>query len=283
MDLLIITGLSGAGRTRAADICEDLNYYCVDNLPAALLPRFAELCMAAGGRYEHTALVMDVRSVREPKELGEALAALDGLSCTVRVLYLEATPETITRRYKESRRRHPLAAEGESLRAALAREAALLAPLRERADLVIDTSGMSLNRLKSRIRGLLTPDEPGFTVNLVSFGYKNGIPAEADFVFDVRCLPNPFYQNELRALSGLDAPVAEYIFRDGTAQELLERLAAFLAFALPLFRQDRAELTVAVGCTGGHHRSVCIAQALADRLEGRPGVCVSVTHRDKEH
>lgn len=281
MDLLIITGLSGAGRTRAADICEDLNYYCVDNLPAALLPRFAELCMAAGGRYEHTALVMDVRSVRDHDELNAALASLDGLPCTVRVLYLEATPEVILRRYKESRRRHPLAESGGSIRTALESEAALLLPLRERADLIIDTSGMSLNRLKSRIRGLLQPDEPTFTVNVASFGYKNGIPPEADYVFDVRCLPNPYYEDGLRALTGLDPAVAAFIFRDGTAQRLLDRMIGFISFVLPLFGHDRTELTVAVGCTGGHHRSVALAQALADALE-KGGASVSVSHRDME-
>jgi len=281
MDLLIITGLSGAGRTRAADVCEDLNYYCMDNMPAALLPRFAELCMAAGGRYEHTALVMDVRSVRDHDELNAALAALDGMSCTVRVLYLEATPEVILRRYKESRRRHPLAVSGENIRTALEREAALLAPLRERADLIIDTSGMSLNRLKARIRTLLQPDEPTFTVNVVSFGYKNGIPPESDFVFDVRCLPNPYYEDELRTLTGLDSGVYAYVFRDGTAQGLLDEMARFVSGAVPLFGHDRTELTVAVGCTGGRHRSVAMAQALADALE-KSGVNVSVTHRDME-
>lgn len=281
MDILIITGLSGAGRTRAADVCEDLNYYCVDNLPAALLPRFAELCLAAGGRYEHTALVMDVRSVRDHAELNAALAALDSLPCTVRILYLEATPEVIQRRYKESRRRHPLSGPGEPIDDALERETALLTPLRERADLIIDTSGMSLNRLKSRIRGLLQPDEPCFTVNVMSFGYKNGIPAEADYVFDVRCLPNPYYEDALRSLTGLDAAVTEYIFRDGTANRLLDEMTGFVSFALPLFAHDRTELTVAVGCTGGRHRSVALAQALADALE-KNDVSVLAVHRDME-
>ena len=281
MDLLIITGLSGAGRTRAADICEDLNYYCVDNLPAALLPRFAELCLAAGGRYEHTALVMDVRSVRDHDEIRAAISALSGLPCAVRILYLEAKPEAILRRYKESRRPHPLAASGESISAALERESALLAPLREKADLIIDTTGMSLNRLKAEIRGLLQPDEPCFTLNVESFGYKNGVPAEADFVFDVRCLPNPYYEDALRSMTGLDAAVAEYVFRDGAAQKLLDAMTDFIALALPMFGGDRTELTVAVGCTGGHHRSVAMAQAFADAME-RAGVSVSLTHRDLE-
>ena len=282
MDLLIITGLSGAGRTRAADICEDLNYYCVDNLPAALLPKFAEISLAAGGRYEHTALVMDVRSVRDHDELRAALQALDSLSCTVRVIYLEATQETILRRYKESRRPHPLAGSGESISDALEREAALLAPLRERADLIIDTTGMSLNRLKARIRDLLQPEAPRFTLNVVSFGFKNGAPAEADFVFDVRCLPNPYYEDALRTMTGLDPEVTEYIFRDGTTRSYLDAMVSFVSLALPMFGHDRTELTVAVGCTGGHHRSVAMAQALADHLENN-GVSVSIVHRDVEH
>jgi len=280
LELLIITGLSGAGRTRAADICEDLNYYCVDNLPAALLPRFAELCLAAGERYEHTAIVMDVRAVRDRDELETARRALAELPCQVRILYLEASFQTILRRYKESRRPHPLAGNGESIQAALERESELLAPLRERADLVIDTTGLSLSRLRESILGLLQPDEPRFHLNIQSFGYKNGIPPEADYVFDVRCLPNPYYDDALRTLTGLDSEVKSYVFRDGSAQKLLEELTRLISFTLPLFAYDRNELTVAVGCTGGRHRSVAMAQALAQAAADLPGVSVSVTHRD---
>lgn len=282
MELLIITGLSGAGKTRAADICEDLNYYCVDNLPAALLPRFAALCGAAAGRYERAALVMDVRSVRDQDELRGALTALEALDGTCRVIYLEAKRDTIVRRYKESRRRHPLEGDGVTLRQALEREAELLAPLRERADLIIDTTGLSLNRLKARIRQLLEPGGAPFSVNLVSFGYKHGLPQEADLVFDMRCLPNPYYEDALRDMNGLDQPVHDYVFRDGTAQALLDRLTELLCFLLPLYEKDRSELTVAIGCTGGHHRSVSMAQALADNLESR-GFSPSVSHRDMEH
>lgn len=281
MDLLIITGLSGAGKTRASDICEDLNYYCVDNLPAALLPQFASLCGAAHGRYERAALVMDVRSLSNREELIRVLDELSALEGSVRILYLEASYDTILRRYKESRRRHPMEEPGGSIREALQQEVALLAPLRERADLIIDTTGMSLNRLKASIRGLLEPGGDAFTVNVVSFGYKIGIPAEADLVFDVRCLPNPYYEDSLRDLTGLDSPVIEYIWQDGTARELTDRLTGLLDFLIPLYRQDRTELTVAVGCTGGHHRSVAVAQALADALE-KKGLTVSVTHRDRE-
>ena len=281
MDLLIITGLSGAGKTRASDICEDLNYYCVDNLPAALLPQFASLCSAAHGRFERAALVMDVRSLSNRDELVAVLDALSSLDGTVRILYLEASYDTILRRYKESRRRHPMEQPGGGIREALEREIVLLAPLRERADLIIDTTGMSLNRLKAAICGLLDPDGDTFTVNVVSFGYKVGIPAEADLVFDVRCLPNPYYEDSLRDLTGLDSAVIGYIWRDGTAQELTDRLAGLVCYLIPLYRQDRTELTIAVGCTGGRHRSVAVAQALTEALENA-GVTVSVTHRDKE-
>ena len=281
MELIIITGLSGAGKTRASDICEDLNYYCVDNLPAALLPQFAALCGAAHGRYEKAALVMDVRGLSDRSELDSVLDGLAAVEGQVRILYLEAGRETILRRYKESRRRHPLEGADGDIRSALDQEAELLAPLRERADLVIDTTGMSLNRLKSRIRAMTEPGPAPFTVNLISFGYKHGIPAEADLVFDVRCLPNPYYVDELRELTGLDAPVTAYIRADGTADKLIDRLLDLLRFLVPLYTQDRTELTIAVGCTGGHHRSVFIAQTLADALES-DGLVVSAAHRDRE-
>jgi UPF0042 nucleotide-binding protein len=279
MELLIITGLSGAGKTRAADICEDLSYYCVDNMPVALLPRFAALCDTARGRYQRVALVMDARSVEKPEELEQALEELDSIHCTYRIIYLEADLETILRRYKESRRPHPLAVSGVTLRQAMEREKAFLAPLRERADIIVDTTGLSLNLLKGCICSFLEPGKKYFTVNLVSFGYKNGIPPEADLVFDVRCLPNPYYEADLQYLTGLDEPVASYVFRTDIAQQLLKKLTELLLFLIPPFQEDRTELNVAIGCTGGHHRSVAMTQALADTLEGQ-GVALTVTHRD---
>ncbi len=281
MEFLIITGLSGAGKTRAADICEDLGYYCVDNLPVALLGRFAALCLATRGRYERVALVMDVRSVQSFDELDAALEELRALDCQVRILYLEAETDTILRRYKESRRPHPLGKPGEPLRRAMERERAFLAPLRERADFIVKTDAAPLNKLKARICDCIQPEDRSFAVNVLSFGYKKGIPPEADLVFDVRCLPNPFYEPDLQDLTGLDAPVADYVFRNGNAQILLKKLTELLEFLLPLYASDRRELTVAVGCTGGHHRSVAMAQALAQALEDS-GRLVSVHHRDLE-
>jgi UPF0042 nucleotide-binding protein len=279
MELLIITGLSGAGKTRAADICEDLSYYCVDNLPVALLPRFAALCDGGRGRYQQVALVMDARSVESQQELVEALEELNDLHCTYHILYLEAGFDTILRRYMESRRPHPLAGSGLTLQEAMEQERAFLAPLRERADRIIDTGGMSLNQLKSEICAFVDPGKRYFTVNLISFGYKNGIPPEADFVFDVRCLPNPYYEADLQYMTGLDEPVSSYVFRSEIAQTFLEKLTELLLLLIPPFQEDRTELNVAIGCTGGHHRSVAVTQALADALEGR-GISLTVTHRD---
>ena len=281
MEFLIVTGLSGAGKTRAADICEDLGYYCVDNLPAALLGRFAALCLATRGRYERVALVMDVRSVSSSQEMEAALEELAALDCQVRILYLEADIPTLLRRYKESRRPHPLGRPGEPIRKAVEREMEFLAPLRERADFIIQTDSAPLNKLRAKICECVQPEKVGFAVNVLSFGYKRGLPPEADLVFDVRCLPNPFYEPDLRDLTGLDGPVADYVFRGGSAQALLDRMTELLAFSLPLFESDRRELTVAVGCTGGHHRSVAMAQALAQELEERH-YAVNVLHRDMD-
>ena len=281
MEFLIITGLSGAGKTRAADICEDLGYYCVDNLPAPLLGRFAALCLATHGRYERVALVMDVRSVTSFQELDAALKELADLDCQVHILYLEADIPTLLRRYKESRRPHPLGKRGEPIRQAVEREMEFLAPLRERADYIIQTDSAPLNKLRAKICACVQPEKEGFSVNVISFGYKKGLPPEADLVFDVRCLPNPFYEPDLQELTGLDGPVADYVFRNGNAQALLGKMTELLTFALPLFESDRRELTVAVGCTGGRHRSVAMAQALAQALEDRC-YAVTVLHRDME-
>lgn len=281
MELLIITGLSGAGKTCAADVCEDLNYYCVDNLPAPLLPRFAALCSATQGRYERAALVMEVRSESDYSDLYEALRTLVEQNYTFRILFLEAEQETILRRYKQSRRPHPLSNYVSSLREAVERELTLLAPLRARADYIIDTTNSSLNRLRAQIREFISPGEKYFAVTLTSFGFKYGIPPEADMVFDVRCLPNPFYEPDLRDLTGLDTAVSDYVFRSEASQEYLSKLEELMTFLIPLFLEDRSELHIAIGCTGGRHRSVAMTQALAERLE-QHGFTPAVTHRDRE-
>ena len=280
MEFLIITGLSGAGKSRAADVLEDLDYYCVDNMPVALIPRFAEFCAATQGRYEKVALVTDVR---EKDGFGELLSTLDELrqsDITCRILYMDADVPTLIRRYKESRRPHPLAVPGGTVEDAIRRETELLAPVKERADFVVNTKGLTLGRLQNRLFELLCGGERkrAIDVTVMSFGYKHGLPAEADLVFDARFLPNPFYVDELREKSGLDLPVKEYVFSFQQTRTFMEKLEEMLEFLLPLYIEEgKLSLTVAIGCTGGRHRSVAIAAALHDHLvaKGVPSINVN--------
>ena len=283
MEFLIITGLSGAGKSRAADVLEDLDYYCVDNMPVALMPRFAELCLDAHGRYEKVALVTDVR---ERDGFGELLSTLDELQamegCTVRILYMDADLRTLVRRYKESRRPHPLAGKGVTLEQAVAREEALLAPIKARADVVLNSSQLTLGQLKSRMFSLFAAagQKQELQVTAMSFGYKHGIPLDADLVFDVRFLPNPFYVESLRPLSGLDKPVSDFVFSYSQTGEFMDMLLKLLDFLIPHYVEEgKVNLVVAVGCTGGRHRSVAIANALRLALEEKGVACVNV-HRD---
>ena len=267
MDFLIITGLSGAGKSRAADILEDLDYYCVDNMPVALMPRFAELCMATRGRYEKVALVTDVREKDGFDQLLRTLDELADMECEVRILYMDADMRTLIRRYKESRRPHPLAGPGISVEAAVRREDELLAPVRARADFIVNTSDLTLGKLQGKLFSLFTGDERQrmMDITVMSFGYKHGLPMEADLVFDARFLPNPFYVEELRALSGLDMPVAEFVFGYQQTRTFLEQIETMLDFLLPLYLEEgKMSLTIAIGCTGGRHRSVALASALND-------------------
>ena len=269
MEFLIITGLSGAGKSRAADVLEDLDYYCVDNMPVALIPRFAEFCAATRGRYEKVALVTDVREKENFGELLSTIETLRGSEITCRILYMDADVPVLIRRYKESRRPHPLAGKGVSVEEAVRKEMALLAPVKEQADFVVNTSRLTLGQLQSKLYGLLCGEEEkrGIDVTVLSFGYKHGLPAEADLVFDARFLPNPFYVDELREKSGLDLPVKEYVFSFQQTRTFMEQLEAMLEFLLPLYIEEgKLSLTVAIGCTGGRHRSVAIAAALNDHF-----------------
>lgn len=270
MEFLIITGLSGAGKSRAADILEDLEYYCVDNMPVALMPRFAELCMATGGRYEKVALVTDVR---EKNGFGELLKTLDELSamdCNSRILYMDADQRTLIRRYKESRRPHPLAVQGGTVEDAIRRENELLAPIKARADYIVNSSNLTLGMLQNKLFTLFAGvgKKRELDVTVMSFGYKYGVPMDADLVFDARFLPNPYYVDELRPMCGLDRPVAEYVFSYQQSRIFIEKLEELIQFLLPMYIEEgKLGLTVAVGCTGGRHRSVAIASALNDYLQ----------------
>ena len=270
MEFLIITGLSGAGKTRAADVLEDLDFYCVDNMPVALIPRFAELCLDTRGRYEKVALVTDTR---DRDGFGKLLDTIEDLrkleDCTVRILYMDADTPTLIRRYKESRRPHPLAEKGMTTEEAVQKEEELLAPVRRKADYVVNSSSMTLGMLQNRLFALFSGEERkrSIDVTVMSFGFKHGMPLDADLVFDARFLPNPFYVEELRALSGLDRPVTEFIFSYEQTRTFLEKLEDLIAFLLPYYMEEgKLTLTIAIGCTGGRHRSVALASALHNHL-----------------
>ena len=269
MEFLIITGLSGAGKTRAADVLEDLDYYCVDNLPVALMTRFAELCLDTRGRYEKVALVTDIRDREGFGELPNTIEELRKMDCDVRILYMDADVPTLVRRYKESRRPHPLAEKGMSTEEAVHKEEELLAPIKRSADYVVNSSSMTLGVLQNRLFSLFAEEgrKRGLDVTVMSFGFKHGIPLDADLVFDARFLPNPFYVDELRPLSGLDRPVAEFVFSHPQTRTFMEKVEDMIDFLLPLYIEEgKLGLTIAVGCTGGRHRSVALASALHKHL-----------------
>ena len=283
MEFLIVSGLSGGGKSRAADVLEDLDFYCVDNMPTALLTKFAELCLATRGRYEKVALVTDIRSQESFSELFAALGELANMGVDYRILFVEASESAIVRRYKESRRPHPLQAESRcSLPEAVRRESELLAPVRERADYVINTTGLTLAMLQKRICEYFADGgtRRDILINVVSFGFKYGIPIDADLVFDVRFLPNPFYVPELKHKTGMDSEVYDYVFSFPQTKTFIDKLEGMLSFLLPLYAEEgKSTLVIAVGCTGGHHRSVSVARCIASYLTAL-GYPAFENHRD---
>lgn len=282
MELLIITGLSGSGKSRTVSILEDIGYYIVDNLPAEIMVKFADFCAASNGHYERVALVYDVRA-GEPFDL--FLTTLErmknsGVSC--RMLFLDTDTATLINRYKETRRSHPLAVEGRSIQEAAELEREMLLPVREKADIVLDTTAFSVGKLRSELLAIFGSDRDrrGIQVNVMSFGYKNGLPMEADLVFDVRFLPNPYYIPELKYRTGLEKDVRDYVFRAQQTHEFIQQLESMLRFLLPYYSEEgKSLLVVGIGCTGGHHRSVAIAHELSQRLTSA-GFDVSESHRD---
>lgn len=283
MEFVIISGLSGAGKSKAASFMEDMDFFCVDNLPAPLIPKFAELGMAGAGEYDRVVLVTDIRGGTNFDGLFQALKDLKQMKCSYRILFMEASDAVIIKRYKESRRSHPLEEQCDSLEQAIALERKMLAPLRERAEYIIDTSNLSTAKLKGELRRLFGREgsaEGRMDVRVFSFGFKHGLPMEADLVFDVRFLPNPYYVADLRAHTGLEQGVRDYVFHGGQAQEFLDRLWNLLGWLLPRYEEEgKTALVIAVGCTGGHHRSVAIAHALSEKIRAE-GWAVAESHRD---
>jgi UPF0042 nucleotide-binding protein len=280
---VILTGLSGAGKTQAIRALEDLGFFCVDNLPSAMIPTMAELASRADDGLEKVAIVADVREGGFLKEFPRVFRRLQSMpGITPRLIFLEANPSTLARRFSETRRPHPLAPD-RSVAEGIREERAKMNSIRTMADLILDTSNLTVHELRdvfmrmSRDAG----ERAAMVVTLVSFGYKHGVPLDADLVFDVRCLPNPHFVETLRPLTGRDRAVVRYMRRYGATREFLDRLTAFLTFALPQYVQEgKSYLTVAIGCTGGRHRSVMIAEELKKTLAGVKGITVRVKHRD---
>jgi len=281
MRFVIITGLSGAGRTLALRIFEDHGYFCVDNLPPALIPKFAELCRQT--RKNKIALVMDIRGGDFFDHLFESLKGLKNMGYSYQILFLDASDEVLIKRYKESRRRHPLALEKRIIDG-INLERKKLEPLKATANVIIDTSFKTPAQLKDEIvrRFIKAEKEEGLLINLVSFGFKQGLPLDADLVFDVRFLPNPFYVESLRMLTGNDSKVREYVMNCPESRKFLEKLTDLLEFLIPCYiREGKSQLVIAVGCTGGKHRSVTIVNELASLLREK-GHKVIVEHRDEK-
>jgi UPF0042 nucleotide-binding protein len=277
-EFLIITGLSGAGRSQAADTFEDLGWFVIDNMPPALLPKVTELVQAPGSTTERVALVVGTGAYFD--ELTPALEQLRKTAGRVRVLFLEATTEVLVRRYENTRRRHPLA-EADRVSEGIERERELLDPVKSQADVVVDTSTLNVHQLRDRLLELFARDvETGLQTSVVSFGYKHGLPLDVDLVLDCRFLPNPHWVDELRPLTGLDPPVKEYVCGQPETGEFLSRLDDLLALLLPAYvKEGKSYLSIGVGCTGGTHRSVVIAEELARLLQAR-GFSPTVSHRD---
>jgi UPF0042 nucleotide-binding protein len=279
---VVVTGLSGSGKSTALKVLEDLGFYCIDNLPAALLPRFLELWQSSREDIGRVALGIDVRERRFLQDVPGVFDELRGAGVQLEVIYLEASDDVLVRRFSETRRPHP-AAEGGAVADGIRRERDALRGVRELADRIIDTSAFTVHELRAALRELLeTPESGRMTISLVSFGYKHGLPTDADLALDCRFLPNPFFVEELRPKTGTDPEVAAYVLERPDAQEFLEHVLALLRFTLPRYQHEgKSYLTIAIGCTGGRHRSVVLVEELRGRLAAA-GHRVLVRHRDFE-
>jgi UPF0042 nucleotide-binding protein len=279
-EFIVITGLSGAGRSQAANILEDLGWFVIDNLPPALIPKVSELASAPGATISRVVLVVGPGPYHE--EVLPALNALQRQGARVRIVFLEASTDVLVRRYESTRRRHPLDAGGASLAEAIEAEREVLGGVKDEADVVVDTSDLNVHQLRERVHALFAADTPeaGMQTSIVSFGYKHGLPLDTDLVIDCRFLPNPYWVEELRPLRGVHRPVRDYVMGQEVTAQFLDGLTGLLELLLPAYvAEGKSYLTIAFGCTGGHHRSVVIAEEVARRLRD-DGFDPRVLHRD---
>ena len=284
MRFVIVTGLSGAGKTQAIRNLEDLGYFCVDNLPPTLIPKFAEACYHTEGKIDKIALVIDIRGGKFFDDLFESLKNLKEQGYKYEILFLEASDEVLIKRFKESRRKHPLAPDGRILNG-ISMERTRLREVKDRADNIIDTSKLATRELREEISKIYAEEgqvETQLIITVLSFGFKYGIPVDSDLVFDVRFLPNPYYIPELKKYSGNDKPVSDYVTNFKETRDFIDKLEDMLQFLIPNYlKEGKRQLIVSIGCTGGRHRSVTIANAIYKKLKDY-GHKVNIDHRDIE-
>jgi RNase adapter protein RapZ len=281
--VLVISGLSGAGKSQASKLFEDLGYYCVDNLPPVLLDDFMRLRRADPAQYRRVALVLDIRAGDPAPAIERAAASLRGDGIDLEVIFLEASDASLVSRFSETRHRHPLQAKERGVQAGIEEERRRLARTRELADHVVDTTGLSIGQLKERLFGLVPRDAQSgeLRIDVVTFGFKYGIPLEADLVFDVRFLTNPYWEPDLKPLTGLDAPVRDFVLNQPAAERFLDLVVELLELTVPAYRAEgKEQLRIALGCTGGYHRSIALAEELGRRLSKLPDASVAVLHRE---
>ncbi len=285
MKVVIVTGLSGAGKTQAINCLEDMGYYCIDNMPPALIVNFMELLDAGSmhGEIEKVALVIDVRAGAFFANADDIIAGLKKTGSDSKLIFLEASNEVLVRRYNETRRSHPLSDSGNPMKG-IEKERAMMEPVRKLADIIIDTSSMKSSRLKQEVRSFIEDGATvdNFVINITSFGFKRGIPQEADFIFDVRFIPNPFYVASLKKLTGNNKKVQNYVLKFPETKEFIETLDKMITNMIPCYiREGKYHLNIAFGCTGGQHRSVTMANVFAERFN-RDGIHVTLEHRELE-
>ncbi len=281
MELLIVTGMSGAGKSHAANVLEDMGYYCVDNIPPLIIPSFLDLSYRGENPLKRIAIVTDIRGGEMFSALEEVLSRLNEKGIDYKIVFLDASTDVLVRRYKENRRKHPLSNSADSIENAVAIEREKLNSIRLLADFVIDTSHISLSQLKGKLSAILCKNiSDTMAVEFKSFGFKYGSDSEADLLFDVRCLPNPFYVEELKNKTGLEKEVQSYVLDNAESKAFLERLIAFVEYSLPLYaKEGKSSLIVSFGCTGGKHRSVTFAETLCEYFKNKQYNC-HTSHRD---